>query len=111
MKILVNLITTMRFGYTLFLPLLKTKVAKDVFIVNIIILFLTDTLDGFLARKFKVQSLFGSLMDTIADKALTIILLVLLLSELRMLTGVLVLEILISLVNCIGMIMRKAYEV
>jgi phosphatidylglycerophosphate synthase len=107
MKVFVNLITTTRFIYTLFLPLIQANVSSETFIVNIVVLFLSDTLDGFLARKFKVQSLFGSIMDTVADKALTILLLISLLSKLKMLTSVLILEILIALINCIGMAMRK----
>lgn len=106
MKIFVNLITTLRFVYTIFLPILKVKLDKEVFIVNIVILFLTDTIDGFLARKLKVQTLFGSIMDTIADKTLTIILLVILLDSMKMLSLILILEILIAFTNCIGMKMR-----
>ena len=56
MKVLVNLITTLRFVYTLLLPLIKAKVSRNAFIINIVVLFLTDTIDGFLARKFKVQT-------------------------------------------------------
>lgn len=37
------------------------------------ILFLTDWIDGFLARKFKVSTFFGSIMDTICDKTIAIV--------------------------------------
>mgnify|MGYP003498840544 CR=1 FL=1 len=35
-------------------------------------MFFTDCLDGFISRKCKAQTLFGSIMDTIADKVLCI---------------------------------------
>lgn len=35
--------------------------------------YLTDWIDGFLARKFKVCTFFGSIMDTICDKTIMII--------------------------------------
>ena len=72
MKIFVNLITTTRFMYTLILPILQSRMSNTSFIINLIILFLTDTVDGFLARKFKVQTFYGSIMDTIADKTLSL---------------------------------------
>ena len=95
MKIFVNLITTFRFLYTLILPLLEQKISNRAFLINIIILFLTDSIDGFLARKFNVQTLYGSMMDTIADKGLSIILMILLVSRMKMLSIVLILEIFI----------------
>jgi phosphatidylglycerophosphate synthase len=103
MKIFVNIITSLRFLLTLFLPLLKLNVNSTAFIIIIVALFLTDSIDGFLARKFKVQTLFGSIMDTVADKTLTIILLALLVDKMRLLTGVMILEILIAITNCISM--------
>ena len=39
--------------------------------------FLTDFIDGFLARKLHVQSFFGSLLDALSDKAFGIVCLVL----------------------------------
>ena len=103
MKVFVNLITTIRLICIMFLPILKKKLSKEVFIINIIILFLTDTLDGILARKFKVQSLFGSIMDTIADKALSLMLIFIILNYMKFLIAILVFEILIAIINCLGM--------
>lgn len=107
MKVFVNLITTIRFIYTLALPVLKAKVSKLAFIINIGILFLTDSIDGTLARKFKVQTLYGSMMDTIADKALCIMLLLLLVGNLELLTPVLIGEIIIALVNIVATVKGK----
>lgn len=107
MKIFVNIITTMRFIYTLALPVLKVKVSKLAFIINIGILFITDSIDGILARKFKVQTLYGSMMDTIADKSLCIMLLLLLVGNLQILAPVLIGEVIIALINIVATIKGK----
>lgn len=107
MKIFVNLITTLRFVYTLILPILQLKISNTAFIVNLVILFLTDTVDGFLARKFRVQTFYGSLMDTIADKTLSIVLLIILANHINILYVVLLCEILIALLNSFEMVRRK----
>ena len=107
MKIFVNLITTLRFVYTLILPILQLKISNTAFIVNLVILFLTDTIDGFLARKFRVQTFYGSLMDTIADKTLSIVLLIILANHINILYVVLLCEILIALLNSFEMVRRK----
>ena len=108
MKILVNLMTTIRFAYTLILPILKLKISQTAFVINIIILFLTDSWDGLLARKYKVQTLYGSVMDTVADKTLSIILLsMLLMDRMGILSVVLLCEIIISIPNILGMATGK----
>ena len=107
MKKIVNIITTFRFVYTLFLPLLKSKISRVAFFINIVILFLTDSIDGFLARKCKVQTMYGALMDTIADKALCIVLLGLLIKKIDIIFVMIVLELMIALINVIGMILGK----
>ncbi len=107
MKIFVNLITTFRFGFTLILPILKVKVSNVFFIMSIIALFLTDSIDGILARKFKVQTLYGSMMDTVADKTLSIVLLLMLVKKVDILSIVLLCEILIAIINIVGMAIGK----
>lgn len=107
MKIFVNLITTCRFLYTIILPFLQIRISNTAFIVNLIVLFLTDTVDGFLARKFRVQTFYGSLMDTIADKMLSIVLLIILMSHNHLLAVLLAGEILIALLNSFEMARRK----
>lgn len=107
MKVFVNLITTIRFIYTIILPVLQMKISNTAFIINLVILFLTDTIDGFLARKFNVQTFYGSLMDTIADKTLSIVLLIILANHINLLYVVLLCEILIALLNSVEMVRRK----
>lgn len=77
-KILVNLITGIRsLGTVAIVPVFLqcgsfvTALAAAGFLV-------TDCIDGFLARKLKVQSFFGSLLDAVSDKAFGIICLLLL---------------------------------
>lgn len=107
MKFFVNSITTTRFIYTLILPFLQIRISNFAFIINLVILFLTDTIDGFLARKFKVQTFYGSVMDTIADKTLSIVLLVILAEHIKILSVVLLCEIAIALLNSFEMVRRK----
>lgn len=108
MKFVVNLITTIRFLYALCLPILKLFISRKAFVINIIVLFFTDSIDGTLARKFKVQSLYGSFMDTIADKALIgILLIMLLVDSIDILLVMLIGEIIISIINIIGVLKGK----
>ena len=110
MKILVNSITTIRFIYTLFLPLLVNNISSTAFIINIGLLFSTDAIDGFLARKFKVQTLYGSIMDTIADKTLSMILLIILINRMNIVSIMLILELAIAIINTISYIKGKRPE-
>lgn len=77
-KILVNIITGIRsLGTIAIIPVFLqcgsfvTALAASGFLV-------TDFIDGFLARKLKVQSFFGSLLDALSDKAFGVICLLLL---------------------------------
>lgn len=77
-KVLVNMITGIRsLGTIAIIPIFlqcgsfTTALAAAGF-------FATDFIDGFLARKLKVQSFFGSLLDALSDKAFGIICLTLL---------------------------------
>ena len=110
MKILVNSITTIRFVYTLLLPLLVNNISSTIFIINIALLFSTDAIDGFLARKYKVQTLYGSMMDTIADKTLSVILLIILINKTNIVSIMLILELAIALINTIAYIKGKKPE-
>ena len=107
LKIIVNIITLIRLLYIIVLPILKVEISNIAYIINIILIFLTDFVDGILARKFKVQTLFGAIMDTVADKALCIVLLLALLPENPLLLYILIFEIVISIVNTIGMALKK----
>lgn len=111
MKIFVNGITTFRFLYTLFLPIIKSKASNTFFIINIILLFLTDSIDGTLARKHNVQTIYGSGMDTIADKTLSIVLLFMLAEKIPVLSLVLILEVIIFLISISAIFCNKKIRV
>ncbi|HHX33552.1 MAG TPA: CDP-alcohol phosphatidyltransferase family protein [Mollicutes bacterium] len=71
-KIIVNSVTLIRLFGTLFIPVVNYYFSIEVLITYLIILLLTDALDGFLARKLNASTLFGSLLDTATDKLLAI---------------------------------------
>ena len=70
MKLLVNLITASRLLFTVILMIIYKSIPNYWFLILIAIIFSTDFIDGKLARKFHVETFFGSLMDTMADKIL-----------------------------------------
>lgn len=107
MKIVVNLITTFRFLGALSLFYLKSRISSKMFIASIVLIFLTDSIDGNLARKFKVQTMYGSVMDAVADKALCITLIILSVGTIEAFTSILIGEIVISLINIIFKIMGR----
>lgn len=77
-KVLVNSITAIRaLGTLVIVPIFKSS---GPFIAGLAAagFFLTDFIDGKLARGLKVQTFFGSLLDSLSDKAFAIICLVLL---------------------------------
>ncbi|MDR0744355.1 MAG: CDP-alcohol phosphatidyltransferase family protein [Holosporales bacterium] len=51
-----------------FFALLQNKSQNEILLVIILIIGITDFLDGYLARKFKVSSKFGEILDPLADK-------------------------------------------
>ena len=106
-KFFVNLLTTLRFLSIIILVIIFKKISQRFFIIIISILFLTDFIDGKLARKFKVQTIYGSNMDTIADKALSIGLIILLLHQNNNVLLLLLGEIIISVINTIGKLQGK----
>lgn len=71
--IIVNLITFSRIIGSIFLFPLYFSLGPKIIGIILAILFLTDWIDGYLARKFKVSTFFGSIMDTICDKLIAIV--------------------------------------
>ena len=77
-KILVNLITGIRsLGTIAIIPIFVNEGTLITALASIGF-FLTDFIDGLLARKLHVQSFFGSLLDGLSDKAFGIVCLILL---------------------------------
>lgn len=101
-KVFVNALTVFRCFFTFFMPMLIEKVSNITFIIIIGILFFTDCIDGFLSRRVGVQTLFGSIMDTIADKVLCIVLIFCISEKSAFLYVMMIGEILIATMNSIG---------
>ena len=81
------------------MPFLMNQLDNITFIMIVILLYITDWIDGFMSRKFGVQTLFGSVMDTLADKVLCIILIVCIPNKHWSLSVMLVGEIIIGVMN------------
>ena len=77
-KILVNMITGIRSLGTIAIIPVFLKYGSFVTALSAAGFLVTDFIDGFLARKLKVQSFFGALLDAVSDKAFGIICLALL---------------------------------
>ena len=75
MKKFVNFLTIMRIIATLILPIIWHIFNSWTILIFVSIILLTDFFDGFLARTFHVQSLFGCVADSVADKVFGIVLL------------------------------------
>ena len=103
-KVLINAITIFRLVFTFAMPFLIKRVSHIAFLIIVAILFFTDCVDGVLARVCKAQTLFGSIMDTIADKVLNIILIVCISGEIPVLYIVFIGEIIIATINLLGTI-------
>lgn len=73
--VLVNLITFSRFIGSILIPIIYFKYGVKSLGLLILILFLTDMLDGFLSRKLKVETFLGGLMDAVSDKLFAFVLL------------------------------------
>jgi len=106
-KIFVNLLTISRIVFSVFLIFNATKLSNITFLMIVAILFLTDQLDGLLARKFKVQTLFGAVMDTVADKILCITLIIPLILDNRISLIILIGELVIGLTNLIAVLNKR----
>lgn len=90
---IVNLITSIRLIGAFSLPIIYHYYGANITSIIIIILFLTDAIDGFLARLFKVSTFFGSLMDAMSDKLLNMISFIILGLEYNIMFAPLIIEI------------------
>ena len=100
-KKLPNILTTIRL---LLVPVFVILIlSKNYFISFIIFAFasITDFIDGYLARKWKVESKYGKVVDPIADKSLMITSLICLIKYNKLLIILIFLESLIGLMNYI----------
>jgi CDP-diacylglycerol--glycerol-3-phosphate 3-phosphatidyltransferase len=89
----VNLITSIRLIGAFTLPFIYHYKGASVVAIYILVLFLSDAIDGFLARLFKVSTFFGSLIDASSDKILNMISFVILGLEYNIMFAPLIIEI------------------
>lgn len=104
MKKFVNFLTLMRIFATILLPFLWRVLSPAVLLVFVVVILLTDFFDGLLARIFHVQSLFGTIMDAVADKSFGIMIILILSTTNIIYIIPLMLEIGIALINLFGSI-------
>ena len=97
--IIVNAITLCRLLGALLLPFIYHLYGINVVAILTIFLFLSDALDGFLARKLKISTFFGCSMDALSDKVLNAIVFILLGIEYRYMIPPLIIEILILYIS------------
>lgn len=97
--VLVNAITLCRLFGALFLPIAYHLYGINFVALVTIFLFITDAIDGFLARRLKISTFFGCSMDALSDKVLNATLFILLGIEYRYMIPPLIIEILILYIS------------
>ncbi len=99
MKKFVNILTITRIIATLILPIVWYFTSGMVVVLFVLFILFTDFFDGLLARIFKVQTLFGSLTDTIADKVFGIAVMLLIASQIPLFYLLVLTEVMIACIN------------
>lgn len=97
--VLVNLITTTRLLGAFALPFIYIYYGPSICAIVTIILFLTDAVDGFLARTLKISTFLGSMLDAFSDKLLNGVSFVILGIEYNIMFAPLILELSILYTN------------
>ncbi len=90
---LINTITMIRLIGSFILPFIYVKYGPSFASLFIIILFLTDAIDGFLARHLKAATFFGSAADALSDKVLNTVSFIILSLEHTIMLAPLIIEI------------------
>jgi len=97
--IIVNSITLTRLIGAFALPFIYLKYGASTSALVTIVLFSTDAVDGFLARTFHISTMFGSAMDALCDKLLSLSAFIILGFQYYIMFCPLILEITITLIN------------
>lgn len=69
-KIFVNMLSLSRIIGAILVPIFFMNFRMPIVVIIIALLFITDTFDGFFARKWQVQTRGGALLDPLGDKLL-----------------------------------------
>lgn len=101
-KIFVNSITFVRVLGTFLMPFVSTRLNAKEFVSYIVILLLTDSIDGIMARRLRVSTVFGSLLDAAADKLFGIATLCVLARVYPVIWLPVIIEIVITMINTGG---------
>ncbi|MBQ3020931.1 MAG: CDP-alcohol phosphatidyltransferase family protein [Bacilli bacterium] len=102
-KIIVNTITSTRVIGTVLMPILFNTLSSGVFLLVVSAILFTDFVDGILARRWGVSTVFGSILDMTADKVFGIVILIVLSTMYPIMTIPLALETIIAGINYKGM--------
>jgi len=84
------------------MPIIYFTKGIETLVFFVVVLFLTDCIDGKLSRLWKVESFLGSLLDSISDKLFAFVMLALLSYEYPGLLSVLLLEFIIFVINTLA---------
>lgn len=98
-KYIPNILTSIRIISIPFIIVLFTLNKIELAIIIAVITAITDCFDGYIARKFHVESEFGAKLDAVSDKFFAIGLLITLSIKFKILLLSLGLEIIISVIN------------
>ena len=101
-KIFVNFITFLRVIGTFLMPFVCSNMDYVSVFIYLVFLLLTDAVDGFMARKLKVSTIFGALLDALADKLLGIGILSLLAIKFPIMLVPIITEAIIMIINTGG---------
>ena len=71
--VIVNLLTSVRLIGSIILPFIYYYKGPVIVSIWVLVIFSTDAIDGRLARLWKVETFFGSLLDGICDKLFSIV--------------------------------------
>lgn len=99
MKKFVNILTISRIVATFLLPVIWHYLRPLYIFIFVTLILLTDFFDGMLARKFRVQSLFGTIMDVVADKLFGMMIILTIANYLPIFYILFILEMGIALIN------------
>lgn len=98
-KVIVNFLSCSRIVAALFLPFIFRNASVVGLVLLLSVLFLSDFLDGRLARKWNVQTVGGMLLDPLGDKVLAIACIFALLGSHSYLAFLLLFELAICIIN------------
>ncbi len=99
MKKFVNALTITRIIATLLLPFVWSFIPGRGVVLFVFLILITDFFDGLFARIFNVQTLFGFLADTVADKVFGIVVLLLIAIQLPFFYLLIIAELIITIIN------------